>query len=243
MTLADFDLSYLEFVPSVIGVDEAGRGPLAGPVSAAAVYLDKAFYESEWILEYGAIVNDSKQMKESAREKIFEAIQDKGDGLIHFACHLVSVTDIEKLNILGATRKAMALCVDELKSRSDCDFSQVDEGENPPSLSTARQRSLFQKIDDPFAAQILVDGKPLKPFAHAHTAIVKGDGKSLAIAMASIIAKVTRDRYMLEQAKLYPDYGFVSNKGYGTPKHIAALKSLGPCKLHRMSFLTQILSS
>jgi ribonuclease HII len=182
-------------------------------------------------------------MKASAREKIFEVIQDKGGGLIHFACHMVSVKDIEKLNILGATRKAMALCVDELKSRSNCNFSQVDEGGDPPSLSTAGQSWLFPKADEPFVAQILVDGKPLKPFPHAHTAIVKGDGKSLAIAMASIIAKVTRDQYMLEQAKLYPDYGFDSNKGYGTPKHIAALKSLGPCKLHRMSFLTQILSS
>jgi ribonuclease HII len=242
MNLAEFDLDFLETVPAVIGVDEAGRGPLAGPVCAAAVYLDKAFYESRWAIEFGPEINDSKQLKETAREKIFDAVEQAKDGLIHFACHMVTVKEIEKLNILGATRKAMALCIDELRSRSSCNFSRVFEGQGPPSQSPARQASLFQETTGEPAAQILVDGKPLKPFPHPHTAIVKGDAKSLAIALASIIAKVTRDRYMLEQAESYPEYGFTSNKGYGTPKHIAAIKSVGPCKIHRMSFLSQILS-
>jgi ribonuclease HII len=233
MKLAEFDQQYLDRVPAVIGVDEAGRGPLAGPVSTAAVYLDTAFYESEWLSEYGAEINDSKQLSETAREKIFEAIHAADTGLIHFACHMVAVKDIEKLNILGATRKAMALCIEELKKSAACRFAEVYEGAD----------WLFHKDSNQSIARILVDGKPLKPFAHPHTAIVKGDGKSMAIAMASILAKVTRDRYMHRQAKRYPVYGFVSNKGYGTPKHIAALQSHGPCKLHRMSFLTQILSS
>ena len=233
MQLHKFDQQHLEDVPAVIGVDEAGRGPLAGPVSAAAVYLDKRFYQSEWVLEYGSEINDSKQLKEEARERLFEAILQADEGLIHFASFMADIDDIESLNILGATRKAMANCIEQLQVLNVCPFTEPDEGSD----------WLFRESSGNTVARILVDGKPLKPFPYVHTAIVKGDGKSLAIAMASIIAKVTRDRYMQQQAERYPEYGFTSNKGYGTKKHIEALKSHGPCKIHRPSFLNNILSS
>ncbi len=231
-TLADHDLRYLEEVPGIVGIDEAGRGPLAGPVSAAAVYLDKAFFESKWFFEYAPEINDSKQLRESSRERIFDAMAEAEDGLISSACCMLSVKEIERLNILGATRKAMATCVTSLIKAPSCHFESVYEGSDWLFSSPTAGGGV---------GRLLVDGKPLKPFQYAHTAIVKGDGKSLAIALASIVAKVTRDRYMRKQAKKYPEYGFDSHKGYGTAKHVAVLKEIGPCKLHRMSFLTQIL--
>lgn len=233
MNLLDFDLQHLKDIPAVIGVDEAGRGPLAGPVSAAAVYLRKDFYQSDWAFEYASEINDSKQLKETTRERLFEAIVQAEPGLIHFASFMADIADIESLNILGATRKSMANCIQQLQSLEGCPFKVPDEGND----------WLFRETEGASVARILVDGKPLKPFPFVHTAIVKGDGKSLAIAMASIIAKVTRDRYMQEQATSYPAYGFISNKGYGTKKHIEALKVHGPCKIHRPSFLSNILSS
>ena len=242
MKLAKYDLQYLEMVPAIIGVDEAGRGPLAGPVCAAAVYIKAGFYQSAWMLEFGPVINDSKQLSESTREQIFEALPESSAGQIDWACHMSTVEEIETVNILGATRKAMAQCVDELRLRDSCSFDRAFEGEELIS-APSRQELLFQDESSHRVVQILVDGKPLKPFPFSHTSIVKGDSKSLAIALASIIAKVTRDRYMQQQAEKFPQYGFVSNKGYGTPKHIAALKACGPCELHRMSFLTQILSS
>jgi len=241
MNLAEFDLEFLKQVPAIIGVDEAGRGPLAGPVCAAAVYVDRSFYETDWFHEYAPEVNDSKQLKEATRERLFDAIQEQAAGLIYAACHMVSVQDIEILNILGATRKAMALCVEDLMAQSTCPLEGIFEGKDLPSESAARQELLVSNSFRKGTARVMVDGKPLKPFPYVHTSIVKGDGKSLAIALASIVAKVTRDRYMRKQAQMYPEYGFTSNKGYGTPKHLTALKTNGPCKLHRMSFLTQIL--
>lgn len=230
-TFADHDLRYLEEVPAIIGIDEAGRGPLAGPVSAAAVHLDKTFFDSNWFFEYAKEVNDSKQLSEAARERIFDAIGKADAGLISSACCMLPVKEIEKLNILGATRRAMAICVAKLMKDPVCRFDSVYEGSD----------WLFRAVSNEGVGRILVDGKPLKPFRYSHTAIVKGDGKSMAIALASIIAKVTRDRYMRRQAKRYPEYGFESHKGYGTAKHVAVLKEIGPCKLHRMSFLSQIL--
>jgi len=231
MSLNEFDLHFLETVSALIGIDEAGRGPLAGPVSAAAVYVNKAFYESSWYRQFACQINDSKQLKESDREAVFEALSAIPEDLIYYACCMVEVEEIECLNILGATRKAMALCLDQLRSNDACPFEIPFEEED----------WLFQNPRNPSIAQVLVDGRPLKPFPYPHTAIIKGDGKSLVIALASIIAKVTRDRFMQEQAALYPEYGFEMNKGYGTTKHIAALKERGPCKIHRTSFLDQIL--
>lgn len=241
MLLASHDLAILETVSAVIGVDEAGRGPLAGPVSAAAVCLDRAFFASKWFYDFGSEINDSKQISESTREKIFEAILEAEEGLIYSASFMSSVEDIEELNILGATRKAMARCIRQLLTSKSCPVNELTEGEGLSSGSASRQGGLFQKKGGASVARVLIDGRPLKPFPFEHSAIVKGDGKSLAIALASIIAKVTRDRFMRQQANVYPDYGFSTNKGYGTARHIAALRACGPCKLHRMSFLSQIL--
>jgi ribonuclease HII len=232
MPLASFDQQFLTSVPALVGVDEAGRGPLAGPVCAAAVYLQKGFYKSDWARRYAAEINDSKQLKQDTREKIFNAIPEAEEGLIQVACHMASVEEIEELNILGATRLAMTRCIEALLSRQSCSFDHVFEGED-----WLLQHGRHQEM-----AQVLVDGRPLKPFPYTHTAIVKGDGKSLAIALASIVAKVTRDHYMVKQAEQYPEYGFTTNKGYGTAKHRAALLRLGPCTIHRPSFLTQILT-
>ena len=235
--LAGFDRQFLATTPAVIGLDEAGRGPLAGPVCAAAVYLDDAFYRSDWFARYGPDIDDSKRVSEARRERMYEAVEKTGRDVLNYACRMVSVEDIESLNILGATRKAMELCLEDLQSNSSCPFLSAAD---TPRSDEAGQGRLPGYSSSGGAARILVDGRPLKPFPHPHTAIVKGDGKSLAIALASIVAKVTRDRYMREQAKRYPEYGFSTNKGYGTAGHIAKLKELGPCRLHRRSFIRRI---
>ncbi len=228
--LIKHDKNLLKDVPAIVGIDEAGRGPLAGPVTAAAVYLDRGFYQSKWISEYGNKINDSKQLSEKVREELFEAM--KGEPGICYSVMSGSLKEIEKYNILGATRRAMAKCVKQLLVKDSCDFNAVYEGSD----------WLLDNGAAGSVAQVLIDGKPMKPFPYTHTAIVKGDSKSLAIAMASIFAKVTRDRYMVKQAKKYPKYGFERHKGYGTKAHVAAIKEQGPCPIHRMSFLGNILS-
>lgn len=235
--LAKYDRLFLTTAPAVIGLDEAGRGPLAGPVCAAAVYLEDPFYRSDWFARYGPDIDDSKRLSETRRERIYEAVRNNGRDFLHYSCRMVAVEDIESLNILGATRKAMELCLEDLRSNSSCPFLSATDA---PRSDEGRQGRLPGYSSSGGTARILVDGIPLKPFAYPHTGIVKGDGKSLAIALASIVAKVTRDRYMREQAKRYPGYGFSTNKGYGTPVHIAKIKELGPCKLHRKSFIRRI---
>ena len=235
--LAEFDRQFLATAPAVIGLDEAGRGPLAGPVCAAGVYLEDAFYRTDWFVRYGQEIDDSKRLSEARRERIYAAVEKTGRDVLHFSCRMVSVEEIESLNILGATRKAMELCLEDLQSNASCPFLSATDA---PRSIEAGQGRLPGYSSCGGTARILVDGRPLKPFAYPHTAIVKGDGKSLAIALASIVAKVTRDRYMREQAKRYPEYGFSTNKGYGTAGHMAKLKELGPCRLHRKSFIRGI---
>jgi ribonuclease HII len=175
----------------IAGVDEAGRGPLAGPVVAAAVILDRKHIPKG--------LNDSKQMTEEAREEAFEHIR---------ACAVVgvgeaSVDEIELVNIRQATHFAMARAVRAL-------------------------------IPSPVFA--LVDGNDAPALPCRCDTIVNGDAKSVSIAAASIIAKVTRDRIMRALHEEHPDYGWLKNKGYGTPEHLDALKRLGPCRHHRRSF-------
>lgn len=184
----------------IAGVDEAGRGPLAGPVVAAAVVLP-----SDWIL--GGMpkklkkVNDSKQLDHEEREMLFAEIMARRE--IRFAIGHVDQKMIDQINILQATHRAMNLALAQLA----------------PTLQHA-----------------LVDGLPVKTLSCPQTAIVDGDCLSYSIAAASIIAKVTRDRMMVKYHELYPAYGFHEHKGYGTPNHIAAIKSHGPCPIHRMTF-------
>jgi len=176
----------------VAGIDEAGRGPLAGPVVASAVILP------EDIILPG--VRDSKKMSEKAREEAFSLIESKAIG---FSLAVVSSQEIDKVNILQATRKAMKEVALTL---------------------------------DPQPDYLLIDGiNPVDLPIHQRC-IVKGDNLSLSISAASVLAKVYRDRIMCQYHRLYPDYGFSSNKGYGTPSHIKAITKYGPCHIHRLTF-------
>ncbi|WP_019833862.1 ribonuclease HII [Sphingomonas sp. PR090111-T3T-6A] len=174
------------------GVDEAGRGPLAGPVVAAAVILDRRRVPRG--------IDDSKKLSEAAREGLYDRIVRSSTG---WGVGIVDVEEIDRLNIYHATMLAMNRAVDALG---------VDPG------------------------MVLVDGNALPKWRHPATAIVSGDALSRSIAAASIIAKVTRDRMMLDYDGQYPGYGWRQNKGYGTAEHRAALIELGPTPLHRRSF-------
>ena len=177
----------------ICGVDEAGRGPLAGPVYAAAVVLKKG-----QIIEG---VNDSKKLSEKKREALFDRIKAEAlDWSIAFA----DEKEIDKINILEATYLAMKRAVEGLKIRAD---------------------------------YALIDGNRMPPLKINGETIIKGDAKSASIAAASILAKVSRDRFMLEMAKKYPEYQFEKHKGYGTKLHYEMLDKFGPCELHRQTFL------
>jgi len=177
----------------IAGIDEAGRGPLAGPVSAAAVILPKGFSHE--------LLDDSKKLSEKRREILYEEITNRDD--IIWAMSYGDVEEIETINILKSTHASMARAAQALSVVPD---------------------------------YCLIDGLPVPGFPIDSEGIVKGDGKSLSIAAASIIAKVSRDRLMLEYAEEYPEYGFERHKGYGTKIHMEALRKHGPCPIHRKTF-------
>ena len=177
----------------VCGVDEAGRGPLAGPVYAAAVILPKGY-----IIEG---VNDSKKLSEKKREELFEKIKAES---LAFSIGIATAEEIDEINILQATFLAMKRAVEGLQICPD--YAMID-GNRKPNISVPCET------------------------------IIKGDGKSASIACASILAKVSRDRYMLEMAEKYPEYQFEKHKGYGTKLHYEMLDKFGPCDIHRKTFL------
>jgi ribonuclease HII len=187
-------------VARVAGVDEAGRGPLAGPVVAAAVIFPR-----DWICRglprELAGLNDSKQLTPARRESFFAFLTASAE--IQFALAATGPAEIDKINILRATHRAMNAALAALPA--------------PPD-------------------HVLVDGLPGPSLPFPQTALVKGDALSYSIAAASVLAKVTRDRAMLEWDRRYPGYGFARHKGYGTPEHLAALVRFGPCPIHRRSF-------
>ena len=183
---------------AICGVDEAGRGPLMGPVCAAAVILPEGV-ELEG-------VNDSKKLSEKKREALYDVIKEKA---LAWGIAFASVEEIEEYNILEATYMAMNRAVEQLGDKVD--FALVDGNRVPKGI----------KVDC--------------------ETVVKGDGKSLSIAAASILAKVTRDRLLLEYDEKYPQYGFAKHKGYGTKEHTEAIKAYGPCEIHRLSFLKNLL--
>ena len=184
---------YSKKIKVIVGVDEAGRGPLAGPVVAAACILSRTYINKE--------INDSKQLSEKKREELFEIIKKDA---IAYGVGIVSAEEIDTLNIYEATKKAMKEAINNLKVKFDL---------------------------------ILTDAMPLKGFDVEVVPIIKGDAKAMPIAAASIIAKVTRDHMMEELGKKYPEYGFEVHKGYGTAKHMEALKKYGPIKgVHRYSY-------
>ena len=182
----------------VAGVDEAGRGPLAGPVCAAAVILPLD-------CEIDGL-NDSKKLSEKKREALFDVIIEKA---VAYDIQLVDHKTIDEINILNATMLAMTNAVNNLKTKPD--FVIIDGNRLPSQLEI-----------------------PAK-------AVVKGDAKSMSIAAASILAKVTRDRLMLELADKYPEYEFTRHKGYGTKLHQEKLREFGPCEIHRKTFIKKIL--
>lgn len=180
----------------ICGVDEAGRGPLAGPVCAAAVILPRN-------LEIEGL-NDSKKLSEKKREALFDLICEKA---LAYGIAFAEVEEIEELNILGASILAMNRAIAKLTLK--------------PELA-------------------LIDGNRTKGIEMEARAVVKGDSKCADIAAASILAKVTRDRYMLEMAEKYPQYSFDKHKGYGTKLHYEALREHGPSPIHRPSFLRKM---
>jgi ribonuclease HII len=177
----------------VAGVDEAGRGPLAGPVSVAAVILPDGFRHKR--------LTDSKQLNEEARDDIYAELTK--NERVHWHVVLIEVEEIDRINILQATYLGMRRAVEGLLRQPEA---------------------------------VLIDGLPVPNFPLPQEALVKGDARSFSIAAASVIAKVTRDRFMRAAAALHPQYGFERHKGYGTPEHLAALRRHGPCPLHRRSF-------
>lgn len=214
----------------LIGIDEAGRGALAGPVVAGACVISQAFFDSNQALTLSAEVNDSKQLSVEAREAHFGRIEAlRADGLLDFAVASGSVPEIAEHNILGATRLAMRRAVEALAKRA--------AGWNLPESAT--DGPLFEGSS---RVKLIVDGRPLKPFPYVHEGIVKGDGKSLSIAIASIAAKVTRDRELMRLASDYPDYGFEGHKGYATQAHRSAILAHGASPVHRELFLRKILA-
>ncbi|MBI3671333.1 ribonuclease HII [Candidatus Azambacteria bacterium] len=188
-----------------VGVDEVGRGPLAGPVVAAAcVFRRLSESETGWLLELG--INDSKKKTEKQREKIFDEI--KKSGILKYGIGVVDEKTIDKINILQASLLAMKNAVENLNLKN-------------------AERSF-----------LLIDGRDIIPEMNlSQKAIIGGDAKVLSIAAASIIAKVTRDKMMLELDEKYPEYGFKKHKGYGTKFHFEMIKKHGPCEIHRRSFL------
>lgn len=177
----------------ICGTDEAGRGPLAGPVCAAAVILP-----TDLVIEG---LNDSKKLTEKKREKLFHIICEKA---ISYGIAFATVEEIDEINILNASQLAMRRAVAMLTPTPDL---------------------------------VLVDGNIARDFPMSARPIVKGDALSMSIAAASVLAKVTRDRYCLEMHEAYPEYNFAGHKGYSTKEHMDLVRKLGPCPLHRKTFL------
>ena len=184
----------------IAGVDEAGRGPLAGPVVAAAAILPPRWAQTGLPAELAGL-NDSKQLTGAQREKYFEFLTACAE--IEFGIALVDAGVIDEINILQATHRAMSDALAQLQ---------------------------------PLPPHALVDGRPVKTLRVPQTAIVKGDARSYSIAAASVLAKVTRYRLMLEYHAQFPEYGFAEHKGYGTAKHLAAIAQHGACPIHRKTF-------
>ena len=196
--MLSFEKKYTEMgYEYICGIDEVGRGPLAGPVVACAVILPK----DEMIL----YLNDSKQVSKKKREELYDIIIDK---VVAYGIGIVSEERIDEINILQATYEAMRMAIGNLKVKPDI---------------------------------LLNDAVKIPEVDIRQVPIVKGDTLSASIAAASIVAKVTRDRMMESYGEIYPGYDFSSNMGYGSAKHIEGLKTLGPCDIHRRTFISNLI--
>lgn len=236
-SLLNYDRKLLKSEGGIIGIDEAGRGAFAGPVVAGAAWLSKEFYERAGRFKKVKLINDSKVLKAPQREESLKLIETwSAQGLIKYSWAEGSVLEIENHNIIGATKLAMKRALkgvletmpEEFRVREICELELWDR--------------LHEK-DKEIEAKILIDGLPLKPFGYPHQSIIEGDGQSLAIAMASIIAKVNRDRLMVESGKTYLGYGFEFHKGYGTEVHRDAIIEKGPTEIHRKKFLRNLMEN
>ena len=194
--MKEYDRKYASF-SYICGIDEVGRGPLAGPVVAGAVILPR-----DCRILY---LNDSKQLSEKKREELYEVIMENA---VSTGLGFVSPERIDEINILQATYEAMRQAIGKLEKEPDL---------------------------------LLNDAVTIPGVEIRQVPIIKGDAKSVSIAAASIIAKVTRDRLMVQYDEIYPEYGFASNKGYGAAAHLEALKKYGPTPIHRRSFLKNLL--
>lgn len=199
-TMYDFDKSFGSY-EYIAGVDEVGRGPLAGPIVACAVILNLDSLEEDLILE----INDSKKLSAKKREELAEIIKEKA---VNYYISESSNTEIDEKGIAYSNNKIFLEACTRLELTPDL---------------------------------VLSDGYLVKNLNLPNKAVIKGDAKSASIAAASIVAKVYRDKIMEEYSKEYPHYAFEENAGYGTTKHIAGLKEVGPCEIHRLSFLRNIL--
>lgn len=193
--LKEYERKYADYA-FICGIDEVGRGPLAGPVVAGAVILPK-----DCQILY---INDSKQLSEKKREELYEVIMEQA---VTCGLGFASPERIDEINILQATYEAMREAAGKLKPQPDL---------------------------------LLNDAVTIPEISIPQIPIIKGDAKSISIGAASIIAKVTRDRMMVEYDKLFPEYDFASNKGYGSAKHMEALRKYGPAPIHRRSFIKNI---
>ena len=231
--LRGYDLKQIYGFGSLIGVDEAGRGALAGPVVAAAVLVTPEFLESRWAVTRSGRVNDSKQLTPDERSALWTEFEElAGLGQIHANYGAASVAEIETVNILGATKLAMRRALAGIYPPTA--FERKDE---PDLFASEAEKAAFQPT---VSCRILIDGLPLRHFPYPHQGIVSGDARSLCIAMASIIAKVTRDRLMDDLDKVHPGYGFAQHKGYGTEEHREAILRRGRSTVHRDSFLRKL---
>ena len=197
-------LQELKRIKNICGIDEAGRGPFAGPVVVASVIMpENSMIEG---------VNDSKKVSEKKRELLYERITEEA---VAYGVGIIDQTEIDKVNILNATKEGLLLSIKEL----ELDLKNKNRGFEKPDI-------------------ILVDAlTKINTDGINYESIIKGDAKSYSIAAASIIAKVTRDRIMRQWDEVYPEYGFAKHKGYGTAAHIQAIKEYGMCPLHRRSFI------
>ena len=185
---------YASGLKYIAGIDEAGRGPLAGPVVVGI-----AIMKPDSMIEG---INDSKKISETKREKLYEKITEEA---IDWSVGIVDQREIDEINILNATKKALTIAISNLKVKPD---------------------------------RIIVDAlEHIDTLRIPYTSVIKGDAKIYSISAASILAKVTRDRIMKEYDEVYPEYGFAGHKGYGTAKHIQAIKEYGSCPLHRKTFI------
>lgn len=234
--LRGFDLKQINGFTSLIGVDEVGRGAFAGPVVAAAVLVNREFLEGRWALAKSGRVNDSKLISATEREELWQEFEQLAvEGKIHASHGSASVEEIEQVNILGATKLAMRRALAGIYPPEAFAPAQSE----PDLFSSVEERVAFTPS---VSARVLVDGLALRGFPYPHAAFVEGDARSLCIAMASIIAKVTRDRLMVALDRQFPGYGFAQNKGYGTDDHRQAVLRLGRCREHRDSFLRKLLA-